>query len=335
MSEEKKQKLALLAERQLKVVSRADLRACGISDHMIHDRVQAGYWQRVHPGVVAMTSGELSRRQREWAAVVYAQSRLREGEWVLIADASAAREYGLITEDPRHVHLLVPHRARVSAPEGVRVRRTRRRYAKAGCPGWTEIEETVLDLIDQAVSEKTVIDLLIAAIRQGITPARLLGRAERRKRLRNRGLLLECIARTPDGVESYLELRYHRDVERAHGLPTSSRQSWQRIRGHWIRADCRYPGFGLRVELDGELAHPGRATDSDVLRDNDVVLVSREMTLRFRWFHVVEEPCLAATQTAFGLRLGGWQGMPTPCSEDCRVLEHMRALEESRHLPAG
>ncbi len=324
--------LAALAERQLHIVSRADLAACGVTDQMTLHRVRAGYWQRVHPGVVAMFPGELSREQREWAAVLYVKPQLREGEWALIGGAAAARHHGLVREDPTVIDVLVPHRVKLVAPAGVRVRRTRRRYSKVGSPGWTEIEETVLDMVEAATSDKAVVDLLIAAIQQRVTPAALLGRADRRKRFRNRRLFLECVAWTPDGVESHLELRYHRDVERAHGLPVSSRQEWQRIRRHWIRSDCRYARYGLRVELDGELAHPGRATHADVLRDNDALLITKEMTLRFRWSHVVEDPCLAAAQTAFGLRLGGWTGVPTPCSESCRIGQHMLALEESRRV---
>lgn len=327
---EEKQDLAPLAERQLHVVSRANLVACGVSDRMIHDRVKAGYWQRVHRGVVALFPGGLSWEQREWAAVLYVQSQLREDEWAVISGAAAARHHGLVTQDPDTIDLLVPHRVKVESPPGVRVRRARRRYAKVGSPGWTEIEETVLDLIEEAASDKAVLDLLIAALQRRVSASRLLNRADRRKRLHNRDLLLECIARTPDGVESHLELRYHRDVERAHGLPVSTRQWWERVRGHWIRADCRYTGFGLRVELDDELAHPGRATHADVLRDNDALLITKEMTLRFRWSHVVGDPCLTAAQTAFGMRLGGWTGVPKPCSERCPIGQHMVALEESR-----
>lgn len=322
--------LAALAERQLHVVSRADLAACGVTDQMTRHRVRAGYWQRVHPGVVAMFPGELSREQREWAAVLYVRPQLREGEWVLIGGAAAARHHGLVREDPTVIDVFVPHRVKLTAPVGVRVRRTRRRCAKVGSPGWTGIEETVLDMVEAATSDGAVLDLLIAAIQNRVSPGALLNRADRRKRFRNRPLFLECLARTPDGVESHLELRYHRDVERAHGLPVSSRQQWQRVRGHWIRADCRYARYGLRVELDGELAHPGRATHADVLRDNDALLISREMTLRFRWSHVVEDPCLTAAQTAFGLRLGGWTGMATPCSDGCLVREHVRELENGR-----
>lgn len=322
--------LTLLAERQLNVVSRADLLACGVSDHMAHDRVNAGYWQRVHRGVIAMFPGELSLEQRAWAAVLYAKASLRDGEWVLLSHRTAGRLERLLDKDPDVIELLVPHRAKIASVEGVKVRRTRRRYARVGVPGRTELEETVIDLVEEATTDEEVIELLMSAVRQRVRPSVLLTRADRRKRLHNRGLFIECVGRTPDGVESPLELRYHRDVERAHGLPTSTRQGWERIRGHWIRSDCRYPEFGLRVELDGELAHPGRATHTDLLRDNDVLLISREMTLRFRWSHVVQDSCLVAAQTAVGLRLGGWSGLPTPCSAGCRVLEHVRALEATR-----
>src|SRR5660397_296717 len=68
----------------------------------------------------------------------------------------------------------------------------------------------------------------------------------------------------------------------------------ERVRGYWIRSDCWYEGYGLRVELDGELAHPGRATHRDVLRDNDVLLMTGDLTLRYRWWHTLAGACVSA-----------------------------------------
>ena len=74
-----------------------------------------------------------------------------------------------------------------------------------------------------------------------------------------------------------------------------------------------------RAELDGELAHPGRATADDLIRDNDVRLALDEITLRYRWPHVWDTPCLVAGQVAAALRKRGWQKDLMPCSPGCVV----------------
>ena len=43
----------------------------------------------------------------------------------------------------------------------------------------------------------------------------------------------------------------------------------------------------MRVELDGELADAGGRTDDDTWRDNEAVVGTEEITLRYRWSHVV------------------------------------------------
>lgn len=84
--------------------------------------------------------------------------------------------------------------------------------------------------------------------------------------------------------------------------------------------------FGVRVELDGELAHPGRATDDDLLRDNDVLLSRDEITLRYRWPHVHDTACGVAGQVAAGLRTGGWSRIARRCSPTCRAAETTTSL---------
>lgn len=188
-----------------------------------------------------------------------------------------------------------------------------------GFPARTSLEQTVVDLVDAAASETQVLDILIKAIQLRMKPGRLLAEVERRNRLRHRGFVLRVLEVTDEGVESHLELEYRKRVEHAHGLPRSVRQKWERIRGRWIRSDSWYAEYGVRVELDGELAHPGRATDDDVLRDNDVLLVCEEITLRYRWPHVHNTSCLVAGQVASGLRAGGWTGTVKRCSPGCRA----------------
>ena len=137
--------------------------------------------------------------------------------------------------------------------------------------------------------------------------------------MKNRKFIHRLLDLTDEGVESHLELEYRRRVERAHGLPRAVRQKWERLRERWIRSDCWYQGLRVRVELDGELAHPGRATDADVMRDNDLLIARDDITLRYRWPHVWSSPCDVAAQVGSALRRRGWRGQLKKCSPTCRA----------------
>jgi hypothetical protein len=239
-------------------------------------------------------------------------------------------------EPPQRIELIVPRSVVLRAAPELHIRRTRHAlgavmptrpeesFRGLRC---REVVETVLDLVNSAESEAAILEHVMAAIQQRVSPKHLANRARRRPCLRHRAQLLAIIDETPDGVESELERRYHDVVERAHGLPTAVRQRRERVRGRWLRSDCSYEGFGLLVELDGEFAHPGRATSADITRDNDNLVSRDERTLRFRWPHTyVPEACVAAAQVGRGLRRGGWAGVPTPCGPACTVMEGFRML---------
>jgi hypothetical protein len=80
-----------------------------------------------------------------------------------------------------------------------------------------------------------------------------------------------------------LEFRYHRDVERAHDLPESSRQvAFTGSDGRRGRRDCVYEGYQVVVELDGRRAHPVEAQWKDRARDN-AAAVDGQQSLRYSW----------------------------------------------------
>jgi hypothetical protein len=134
--------------------------------------------------------------------------------------------------------------------------------------------------------------------------------------MHDRRLVEGLLADVAEGAQSPLELRYRNDVERAHGLPTGTRQAARRSGRLEATArsyrDVLYDDFGLVVELDGKAGHVDRGRLRDLRRDN-VTTLRGERTLRYGWFDVTEEPCLSAFQVAAGLRLGGWTGLPTRC----------------------
>ncbi|MFD1507280.1 hypothetical protein FE374_14180 [Georgenia yuyongxinii] len=170
----------------------------------------------------------------------------------------------------------------------------------------------------QAADEDSVVSIVCGALQHNTDLEQLRRAVHARPRLRHRALLRELLEVIARGVESTLEYRYHR-IERAHGLPVSRLQLRQVLDGLWLRADCVYKGLLVRVELDGQLAHPFGRTDKDVWRDNAVSISASELTLRYRWRHVVVTPCEVARQVAIALRSRGWQDTPRPCGPGCAV----------------
>lgn len=182
----------------------------------------------------------------------------------------------------------------------------------------TTAAETAVDLVARAKKEDDVVGILTRASRD-VKSKEIRTAAGRRNILRHRQLLMDVLAEVAEGIESPLEFRYHRDVEVRHGLPRAELQLREKLSGSWIRADCRYRRYRVRIELDGQLAHPGGRTDADTCRDNAALLATAEITLRYRWRHVAANPCGTAAQVAEALRRGGWSGQPTRCGPQCTV----------------
>lgn len=111
------------------------------------------------------------------------------------------------------------------------------------------------------------------------------------------------------GVESPLELRFLRDVERRHGLPRGQRQQSLVER---TRVDVHYDEYRLIAELDGQLGHRGRGEVRDAWRDA-AHLVRGESTLRFGWWDVVQRPCTVAWLLGEVMAQRGWRGALRRC----------------------
>lgn len=190
-------------------------------------------------------------------------------------------------------------------------------------PPRTRLHPTVLDLTSRSANADALLGLLTQGIRRGTTPDALLELLAERPRQRWRRLLRDLLADCDLGVESALEWRYQHDVVRRHGLPQFELQSRHKVGGRWIRADSRCADFGVRTELDGALAHPGGRTDKDTWRDNDALIDTGEITLRYRWVHVAGQPCRTAAQVTRALSRGGWTGTPRTCGPSCDLLQHL------------
>lgn len=115
------------------------------------------------------------------------------------------------------------------------------------------------------------------------------------------------------------KVRYHRDVERAHGLPEPSRQvPFTAPAGRRGFRDRVYEEYGVVVELDGRLAHPAENQWKDKARDN-AAAAEGQQSLRYGWISVRRKACVTAVEVARVLNLHGWDGWPKPCAPGCPV----------------
>ena len=265
------------------------------------------------PGVYLTFTGPVPPLALVWGALLYA------GESATASLGTAAWLWGLRSDLPAQIDVCVPFERQVTDQPGVHVA-SRKNLVNlrhpAMSPPRTRIEDTVLDLIDHAADEDEVVALITRACQRRLTTAaRLSQRALGRTRLRWRDLVRDGLEDVAAGVQSALERRYLR-IERAHGLPTGTRNQVEGSRGRRRYRDVRYRRFRTVVELDGNAAHPVEDRDLDRARDNDIT-VAQEITLRYGWRAVAGAPCATAAQVARVLTNRGWQGRVRTCGPGC------------------
>ena len=177
----------------------------------------------------------------------------------------------------------------------------------------------MLDLVEASRSTDDVVGWLTRGVQRRLTTVgRLRDTADLRGRLRHRKLVASMLAEIVDGVASPLELRYARNVERAHGLPAGVRGLSDRQRGRRVYRDVAYEKFRTYVELDGIAYHEGEQLELDAARDN-LLVVRGDASLRYGWSRVSGAPCQVAAEVGSVLRARGWLGRPTPCGPACTL----------------
>jgi hypothetical protein len=184
-------------------------------------------------------------------------------------------------------------------------------------PPRTRLEETVIDLVDQATIFDEALSVVCSASQRRLTtPAKLLATVNQRSKLRWRGELTIALGEVGAGVHSILEYRYLHRVERPHGLPQAIRQARLDADGRNRYLDNLYRDYGLCVELDGLQAHPDEQRWQDLRRINSIIQNGKTV-LRYGWIDVNQHGCETATQLGGVLQHLGWQGSLRPCSPVC------------------
>ena len=286
-----------------------------MTDAAIEWRLERGWWVRLHLGVYLTVPG----RDDWWTRAVAAQLATEDSAW---SHHTAAFAHGLVTDPPRVVDLMVEHGRRLSAPPAVRLHRRRdadRFVDELHWPWRTTVEETILDVAATASMDQTFALLGRAFAKRLTTDAAVLGRLSLRPRHPTRDLLTTVLGDIAEGAESAMEIRYLRDVERAHGLPRGRRQFSTRRDGSALH-DIGYLVERVVVELDGRLGHEGPdARVKDGIRDRRGAAIGW-LTIRAFWRDVAGHPCDLAADTGAVLRTRGWPGPVHPCRRrECTI----------------
>jgi very-short-patch-repair endonuclease len=304
--------IAVLIHDQQQIVSRVQLQAASWSEPQIRRPLRNRRWQIVHPGVYATHTGPIGYDERLLAALVYAGP---DAAW---SHYTAAEQLGLLKPDSnRPVYVTIPEHRRVKPRPNLAIHRAEHwadRLA-AVVPSRRTPAHAVLDIVGIAQSLDQAAAVIAEACQSGqLIPADILRALADRPRLRHRTELRPIVADVAAGSHSLLELRYLRDVERRHALPTGLRQ---RAVGNEF-TDVFYAGFDLIVELDGRLHLVPHQRWRDLDRDNRATLRA-ESTLRYGWFDVTSRPCLAAVQVLQVLRRRRPALTAKPCTPSCPV----------------
>jgi hypothetical protein len=327
---------AVVLQAQRGIVDRGQAHRAGLSTKAVRHRLRAGRWRHLQRGVYAAFTGEVPREARLWAAI------RRVGADAMLSYETAAEVHGLTDKPSPKIHVTVPWRRRPAQQKpirGVVVHRSDQSRPEH-LPPWvlprTRIEDTVLDLVNAAGSfEEAYGWVTRATSRQSATAAMLRDAMKARSRIRWREWLTDALAEASDGVLSPLELRYARDVARAHRLPTVQRQARREINGKIHYKDNWYPEFNVCVELDGPAYHQYEQVERDKRRDNLNLAMDGTQTFRFGPVDVTELVCQSAAMVAAALRRNGWQGKPRPCRRSACVIRRSALTRDTSGPPRG
>lgn len=306
-----------LRAQQAGVVARRQARAVGMGEAAIATRIRRRVWVKVHDGVYAGHTGELTWIERAWAAVLWAHP-------AALSHTSAMRVVegpGRRGRDSATIHVAISRSRRLYPPAGVVVHRTAHLDERAQwnlAPPRIRYADAVIDVaVDSGDDLGAIAVLADACGSRRTTATRLLETLSGRPRLGRRGWLVGVLADVATGTCSVLEHGYLDLVERPHGLPEAVRQRPRATSGGGTIQDASYEEARVIVELDGRLGHSSAEDRHDDLdRDLDNAASHDELTLRIGYRQVFRDGCATAAKVGQVLRRRGWGGVISACA-DC------------------
>jgi hypothetical protein len=275
--------LASLAADQDRVVSRAQLRACGWTDSQVDHEIKYGRWHAPAWGVVALQNAPLTYDQRLWLGVLHA------GGSAVLTHLTSCRRGGLEWKgDEDTIHVLTTKGDLVEPIEGFFFHQTRRPYGRwvrpvPSGPPRLPIEHSAVLAAERDRYVRRAVGLLAACVQQRLTTAdRLIATAGQVRKLRHGAIFLPLLDDIAGGAQSFAEIDVGRLCARA-GLAQPTRQAVRRDsdgRRRYLDCEWQLPdGRLVALEVDGSFHLQVGNWWSDMKRERAVVL-SRTTVLR-------------------------------------------------------
>jgi len=238
------------------VISRLQLRECGLKESAIDRRLRAGRLHPLHPAVYAVGHRVIPREGR-WLAAV-----LASGPEAVLSHWSAAALWMIRPNSRTRIDVTVPHRSRSSDL----IRRhisevpADERTVEEGIPV-TTVPRTILDLA-ATESADTIENLLreseFLQLSDRLSLPDLIERYPGRRGIRKVSLALERLEEEPEGRRrTALEERFAPFLRRHH-LPLPRFNDWIVLGDKRYQVDCHWPDLRQIVELDGWDGHSTR-----------------------------------------------------------------------------
>ncbi|GIF72306.1 type IV toxin-antitoxin system AbiEi family antitoxin domain-containing protein [Asanoa siamensis] len=189
-----------LIERQHQIVTRAQLLAARYDDMAIYRRTRSARWQRVLPGVYAVTTGALTEEQRRIAAALYV------GPAAQMTNLAALGWYGFrYAPTSDRVHMLVPGDARRKSSGHVVVSRASELDSfprDAGLYRVCSPARAVVDAGRELREMRPIRAITAEAIQRGFTDLVALNEEVRRAKRSRTALIRRAVDEVSAGVRS-------------------------------------------------------------------------------------------------------------------------------------
>lgn len=299
----------ILRREQNGIISRRQLIELGATDHDIARMLRRRELHQTRPGIYVDHNGQLTRRQREWAALL------------ACSPAALSHESAMPGGKTPVVHVCVAPDRTLQQVAGVLVHRTSHLSTRVDWhrrPPRVRPEHATIDVMEARIRRGDVAGAYAALTRacytREVVPRLLRAALAERAKVTRRKVVSGMIDDVDHGACSVLERGYLELVERAHGLPRGQRQRRSHATGRRTDQDVHYEGYAVVVEPDGLAFHDSpEARDIDARRDLAEAAVSGALTLRVTYGLVFSDACRTARWIAQVLRRRGWTGEFTRC----------------------
>lgn len=310
--EARRARVSRAALAQAGLITTAQLRALGITEHQLRAELAADRWSKPHPYTIRVAPPAATEHDEWWSAVLACSPMSRAAGSCTAAlggltSLFAAGLTGIVGDG--QVHIAAPKSSRpLPAVPGVRIHETRR---------WRD-EDIVAEPIPRvrapmaavqaalwARTDREAALLLVVPVQQRLVTAHEVSEAAQVvRRDRRRGLMRAVVGELVDGVQSVNELDFAR-MCRARGLPEPSRQVVVRTTNGRAYLDVRWDRWRVAVEIDG-IGHleAGRWLD-DAIRHNEVA-VTGETLLHIPSLGLRLDPVRHLDTVERALRRAGW-----------------------------